>query len=72
MQMLATWYNNMDPKKFQIICSYNLTAMFDLIDIPIILKTARMLGTSQMTVDFFLSYLLDQTNVTRSGNEISP
>jgi len=72
MEMLARWYNNIDQKKYQIICSYDLTAMFDLIDIPILLKKLRILGANQLTIDFFLSYLLDRKHMTRVGNEVSP
>lgn len=46
--------------------------MLDLIDTPILLTKLRILGTSQMTIDFFLSYSLDRKNMTRVGNKISP
>ena len=71
MNMLTNWYHQRDQKKFQIVCSFDLTAMFDLIDIPILLQKLKVLGANQVTLDFLLSYLSNRRNMTRIGNEIS-
>ena len=69
--MLTNWYHQRDQKKFQIVCSFDLTAMFDLIDIPILLQKLKVLGANKITLDFWLSYLSNRRNMTRIGNETS-
>ena len=70
-EMQEEWSKNSEDKNMTGILLWDLSAAFDCLDISILCDKLKLYGFSEITVDWFRSFLTNRTQKVKIGDTLS-